>query len=79
VTSGNVRFEDVRFSYDPERAILKGLSFEVPAGKHTFRARLADTATGEFRHHGEASVDLAPGRVLVIDFIASRGGFQFHG
>jgi ATP-binding cassette subfamily B protein len=33
VTSGNMRFEDVRFSYDPERAILKGLSFEVPAGK----------------------------------------------
>ena len=33
VTSGNVRFEDVRFAYEPERAILKGLSFEVPAGK----------------------------------------------
>jgi ATP-binding cassette subfamily B protein len=33
VTSGNLRFEDVRFSYDPERPILKGLSFEVPAGK----------------------------------------------
>jgi ABC-type transport system involved in Fe-S cluster assembly fused permease/ATPase subunit len=33
VTSGSVRFEDVRFSYDPERPILKGLSFEVPAGK----------------------------------------------
>src|SRR6202166_226980 len=33
VTAGNVRFEDVRFSYDPERPILKGLSFEVPAGK----------------------------------------------
>jgi ATP-binding cassette subfamily B protein len=33
VTSGNVRFEDVRFSYDPERQILKGLSFDVPAGK----------------------------------------------
>ena len=33
VSSGNVRFDDVRFSYDPERAILKGLSFEVPAGK----------------------------------------------
>src|SRR5258705_464309 len=32
VTSGNLRFEDVRFSYDPERPILKGLSFEVPAG-----------------------------------------------
>ena len=33
VTAGNVRFDDVRFSYDPERPILKGLSFEVPAGK----------------------------------------------
>src|SRR6476661_5783205 len=33
VTSGHVRFDDVRFSYDPERTILKGLSFDVPAGK----------------------------------------------
>ena len=33
VSSGNVRFDDVRFAYDPERPILKGLSFEVPAGK----------------------------------------------
>jgi ATP-binding cassette subfamily B protein len=33
VTKGNVRFDDVRFAYDPERPILKGLSFEVPAGK----------------------------------------------
>src|SRR5216683_1879584 len=32
VTTGSVRFDDVRFSYDPERPILKGLSFEVPAG-----------------------------------------------
>jgi len=34
VTSGHVRFDNVQFSYDPERPILKGLSFEVPAG-HT--------------------------------------------
>jgi ABC-type transport system involved in Fe-S cluster assembly fused permease/ATPase subunit len=33
VSTGNVRFDDVRFSYDLERPILKGLSFEVPAGK----------------------------------------------
>jgi ABC-type transport system involved in Fe-S cluster assembly fused permease/ATPase subunit len=33
VTSGTVRFDDVRFSYDADRPILKGLSFEVPAGK----------------------------------------------
>ena len=52
--------------------------FEVPAGRHTFRARLADTASGELRHQGEARVDVAPGRVLVIDFVASRGGFLFR-
>ena len=33
VERGSVRFEDVRFSYDPDRPILKGLSFDVPAGK----------------------------------------------
>src|SRR5882757_7421979 len=33
VTSGNVRFDDVRFAYEPDRPILKGLNFEVPAGK----------------------------------------------
>lgn len=51
---------------------------EVPAGAHVFRARLADDVTGEFRHRGEASVALAPGRVLVIDFDPSAGGFQFR-
>jgi ATP-binding cassette, subfamily B, heavy metal transporter len=33
VSSGNVRFEDVRFAYEADRPILKGLNFEVPAGK----------------------------------------------
>ena len=33
VTAGAVRFEDVHFSYDPARKILRGISFEVPAGK----------------------------------------------
>ena len=33
VRAGTVRFDDVKFSYDPERPILKGISFEVPAGK----------------------------------------------
>jgi ABC-type transport system involved in Fe-S cluster assembly fused permease/ATPase subunit len=32
VTQGQVRFENVTFSYDPERQILRGLTFEVPAG-----------------------------------------------
>jgi len=33
VSGGAVRFENVRFHYEPERRILDGLSFEVPAGK----------------------------------------------
>jgi len=33
VSAGVVKFDDVRFAYEAERPILKGLSFEVPAGK----------------------------------------------
>ncbi|WP_319498145.1 ABC transporter ATP-binding protein/permease [uncultured Cohaesibacter sp.] len=33
VSGGSVRFEDVHFHYDAARPILKGISFEVPAGK----------------------------------------------
>jgi len=32
VTAGAVRFDNVSFHYDPDRPILHGLSFEVPAG-----------------------------------------------
>jgi len=35
VTGPVIRFEDVKFYYDPDRVILKGISFEVPAGKTT--------------------------------------------
>jgi len=34
VNGGEIRFEDVKFGYDPRRPILKGVSFTVPAG-HT--------------------------------------------
>ncbi|WP_291295094.1 ABC transporter ATP-binding protein/permease [Elioraea sp.] len=34
VASGEVRFENVRFAYRPDRGILDGVSFSVPAG-HT--------------------------------------------
>lgn len=33
ITTGAISFKDVHFAYDPERAILKGVSFDVPAGK----------------------------------------------
>jgi len=33
VTRGSIRFEDVTFAYDPDRQILDGISFDVPAGR----------------------------------------------
>ncbi len=33
IGAGTVSFRDVRFAYDPDRPILKGISFDVPAGK----------------------------------------------
>ena len=33
IGTGALCFRDVRFAYDPERPILKGISFDVPAGK----------------------------------------------
>jgi len=34
IKRGAIRFENVLFSYEPERQILNGISFEVPAGHH---------------------------------------------
>ncbi|PRX10298.1 UNVERIFIED_ORG: ATP-binding cassette subfamily B protein [Martelella mediterranea] len=33
IRQGAIAFKDVHFAYDPARPILKGISFEVPAGK----------------------------------------------
>src|SRR6185312_988086 len=33
VKGGEIRFDNVVFNYDPERTVLKGVSFTVPAGK----------------------------------------------
>ena len=33
VRKGEIKFENVSFAYDPERPILKNVSFEVPTGK----------------------------------------------
>lgn len=33
VSGGAVEFRDVHFGYDPRRAILKGVSFSIPAGR----------------------------------------------
>jgi hypothetical protein len=51
----------------------------VPAGTHRFSATLSDTADGIVGYREERTVDLRPGRVLVIDFDARQGGWVFHG
>jgi hypothetical protein len=50
----------------------------VPAGKHRVVARLSDRASGEFNYEKEETVELVPGGVLLIDFVATRGGFVFR-
>jgi len=50
----------------------------VPAGTHRFVARLRDSPAAGFGYVVERTVDLAPGRLLVIDFDRSEGGFVFH-
>ena len=51
---------------------------EVPAGRHRVVAKLGDAPTPGFGHVGEATVDLAPGAILLIDFDAKAGGWVFR-
>ena len=65
VRAGSIRFDNVNFAYDPERQILKGISFEVPAG-HTI-AVVGPSGAGKstisrllFRFY-----DVTGGRILI--------------
>lgn len=49
--------------------------FPIAAGTHRVVARLKDRVAGDFNHVREATLELKPGRVLVIDFVAAQGGF----
>jgi ATP-binding cassette subfamily B protein len=67
VTNGTIRFENVSFAYEPERRILKGVSFAVPAGKTV--AVVGPSGAGKstisrllFRFY-----DLSGGRILIDD------------
>ena len=50
---------------------------EIPAGPHRFHARLSDTADGVFGYSKDLDIELAPGQVLIVDFLTSEGGFVF--
>jgi ABC-type transport system involved in Fe-S cluster assembly fused permease/ATPase subunit len=65
VSSGTVRFENVHFAYESERRILKGISFDVPAGNTV--AVVGPSGAGKstisrllFRFY-----DLSGGRILI--------------
>src|SRR6266545_1366241 len=65
IKRGAIRFENVSFSYEPERQILNGISFEVPAGKTV--AIVGPSGAGKstisrllFRFY-----DLTGGRILI--------------
>ncbi len=65
VGSGTIRFDNVGFAYEPARRILKGISFEVPAGKTV--AVVGPSGAGKstisrllFRFY-----DLSGGRILI--------------
>ena len=65
VTGREIRFEDVRFGYEPEREILRGISFTAPAGTRT--AIVGPSGAGKstisrllFRFY-----DVAGGRILI--------------
>lgn len=49
----------------------------VKAGLHTLKASLRDHAGDVFNYTHEETVNLAPGRIMVIDFKAATGGFIF--
>lgn len=67
ITGPVIRFEDVRFAYEPRREILHGVSFEVPAGSRT--AIVGPSGAGKstvarilYRFH-----EISGGKVLIDD------------
>jgi hypothetical protein len=45
----------------------------VTAGEHHISARLADGPDGAFKYESDTTIDLAAGRVVVIDFDPAKG------
>jgi len=50
----------------------------VKAGMHTLKVRLKDRIGDDYNYAHEETVNLAPGRILVIDFKGATGGFNFR-
>jgi hypothetical protein len=65
------------FSRDGASTIYRRMP--IAAGRHRIQATLADAPGGAVTFESDTTIDLAPGRVVVIDFDAAKGGFLFRG
>jgi len=65
VAGGGIRLENVTFCYEPERVILKGLSFEVPAGKMVAIVGPSGAGKSTVSRILLRFYDVAGGRVLI--------------
>jgi len=67
VKSGTIRFENVKFSYEAARPILKGISFEVPAGKTVAVVGPSGACKSTISRLLFRFYDLSGGRILIDD------------
>jgi ABC-type transport system involved in Fe-S cluster assembly fused permease/ATPase subunit len=65
VSEGRVTFDDVSFSYDPERPILRRLSFDVPAGRTVAIVGPSGAGKSTISRLLYRFYDVAGGRVLI--------------
>jgi ABC-type transport system involved in Fe-S cluster assembly fused permease/ATPase subunit len=65
VAKGDIRFENVVFAYEPERSILKGISFEVPAGKTVAVVGPSGAGKSTISRLLYRFYDLSGGRILI--------------
>jgi ATP-binding cassette, subfamily B, heavy metal transporter len=65
VVSGNIRFENVAFAYEPERRILKDISFDVPAGKTVAVVGPSGAGKSTISRLLYRFYDLSGGRILI--------------
>jgi ATP-binding cassette subfamily B protein len=65
VSAGVIRFENVAFSYEPERRILKSISFEIPAGKTVAVVGPSGAGKSTISRLLYRFYDLSGGRILI--------------
>ena len=67
VQGGMVRFDDVHFSYDPERPILKGIDLQIPAGGTLAVVGPSGAGKSTLARILYRFYDIRSGRVLIDD------------